>query len=80
MRLYMSSLGFSPSMGDSEVWMRKAETSEGKKYWEYVLLNVDDCLVISHRGEHVLQNKIRKKFILKDSSIGPPNIYLGKKV
>ena len=38
--------------------MRKATTETGEDYWEYVLLYVDDCLVISHRPEEVLRNKI----------------------
>ena len=55
-------------------------TIEGNEYWEYVLLYVDDALVVSANGEHVLRNEIGKYFDLKEDSIGPPKIYLGGKV
>ena len=80
MRKFMNFLGFTSCKADSDVWMRKAVTDNGFEYWEYVLLYVDDCLVISHRGEDVIRNEIGKHFIIKESSIGPPNIYLGGKV
>ena len=60
--------------------MRAATDKNGNDYWEYVLLYVDDCLVISHRGEDVLRKEIGVHFTLKESSIGPPDIYLGGKV
>lgn len=80
MQSLMSFLGFTSCKADSNVWMRKAITEEGVEYWEYILLYVDDCLCISHKGEDVLRNDICKHFILKKSSIGPPDIYLGRKI
>ena len=79
MRSFLYFLGFTSCKADSDVWM-KATTNEGVEYWEFVLLYVDDCLCISHRGEDVLRNEIGTHVILKDSSIGPPGIYLGGKV
>ena len=49
-------------------------------YYEYVLLYVDDALVISHRAEHILRRELGKYFELKEESIGPPDIYLGGKM
>lgn len=46
------------------------------KVWEYVLLYVDDCLIISSRAENTLRNEIGKFFELKEESIRPPIIYL----
>ena len=80
MRSFMNELGFTSCKADSDVWMRKATTNEGADYWEFVLLYVDDILCVSHRGEEVLRKEIGKHFILKESSIGPPDIYLGGKV
>ena len=50
------------------------------KYYEYALLYIDDCLVISDPGEDVLRNEIGKYFSLKESSIGAPTQYLGGKL
>ena len=75
----MDFIGLTSCKADSDVWI-KATTNEGVAYREFVLLYVGDCLCISHRGEDVLRNEIWKQIILKESSIGPPDIYLGWKV
>jgi hypothetical protein len=80
LRSCMQHLGFESCLADPDVWMRPAVTSEGNEYWEYVLLYVDDALVVSANGEHVLRNEIGKYFDLKEGSIGPPKLYLGGKV
>ena len=51
----------------------------GLKYYAYVLIYVDDVMVIHHDYESVL---IRIENILKlsTSSIGDPNIYIGAKL
>ena len=76
----MDFLWFTYCKADSDVWMRKDTTNNGVEYWKFVLLYVDDWLCISHRGEDVLRNEIGKHFILKESSIGQPAIYLNVKV
>ena len=38
---------------------------------------MDDCLVVSENGEKVLRKEIGKYFVLKETSIGPPKVYLG---
>jgi hypothetical protein len=80
MRSCMDHLGFKSSKGDPDIWMREAVKSNGEEYWEYVLLYVDDCLVVSENGDSVIRKEIGKYFTLKESSIGPPDIYLGGKV
>ena len=45
-----------------------------------MLLYTYDCLVISDRGEAVLQNEIGNYFSLKESSIDTPTKYLGGKL
>ena len=80
LRSCMNHVGFKSCLADPDVWMRKAEKPDGSKYWEYVLIYTDDCLCISHKGEHVLREEIGKYFNLKEESVGPPTIYLGAKV
>ena len=41
---------------------------------------VDDSLCISHNAEIILREELGKHFVLKESSIGPPKIYLGNKL
>ena len=47
-------LGFESCLGDPDVWRREATRLDGTKYYEYVLLYTDDCLVISDNAEKVL--------------------------
>ena len=55
----MEHMGFESSRADPDVWMRESVRKDGvTKYYEYVLLYTDDCLVISDRAEHVLRNEI----------------------
>ena len=65
---------------DPDVWIRKATKSDRSKYYEYVLLYVDDLLVVSEKAELVVHQEIGKYFELKEASIGMPDIYLGGKV
>ena len=77
----MGHLGFSSSRGDPDVWMRLSKrTSTGEAYYEYVLLYVDDVLVISERAEKVLRTEIGQHFVLWEESIGKPTNYLGGKL
>ena len=70
-------MGFKSCPADPDVWRREHTRADGSKIWEYVLLYVDDCIIISHRAETTLINEIGKYFELKEESVGPPDIYLG---
>ena len=76
LRSCMDFLGFISCRGDPDVWRRSTTKQNGEKYHEYVLLYVDDCLVVSHKPEAILRKEIGKKFQLKEESIGPPSEYL----
>ena len=77
----MDHLGFELSEADPDFWMRRSTQGDGETpYYEYVLLYVDDCLVISDGAEYVIQSEIGKYFRLKDESIGDPDQYLRGKL
>ena len=76
----MGWLGFTSSRADPDLCFRLSKRSTGEDYYEYVLLYVDDMLVISEKAEAVLQKEFRKDWILKEESIGPPSKYLGGKL
>ena len=40
----MKALTVATANVDHDVWIKKAETDDGTKYYEYLLLYVDDCL------------------------------------
>ncbi len=69
-------IGFESCLTDPYVWQREATRKNDSKYWEYVLLYVDDVLVVHHSAEGVLK-RLDKYFKLKPGSVGDPDIYLG---
>ena len=56
--------------------MLAAEKADGTKYWAYVLLYIDDVMVIHHDALSILA-KLDKYFKLKPGSIGDAKMYLG---
>ena len=76
----MEFLNFKSCLADPDMWMRPAIKSDGNTYYEYILLYVDDVLVVSENAESILRNELRKYFHLKEESIGPPTVYLGGSV
>ena len=82
LRSCMKCLGFSPcKAANPDVWMQASKREDNADYWEYILLYyVDDCLCISTHPEKIVREETRKYFIMKEASIGPPDIYLGGKV
>ena len=73
-------MGFESCKADPGIWFQPAmQLDDGFKYYEYVLLYVDDCLAISHDAISVLK-QLDKYFQMKPGSIGDPDIYLGAKL
>ena len=76
----MEFLSFKSCLADPDVWMRPAIKSNGNTYYEYILLYVDDALVVSENAESILRNELRRYFHLTEESIGPPTVYPGGRV
>ena len=76
LRSCMDHLGFKSKGGDPDVWIRPMTRTDGTKLNEYVLLYTDDCLVVSENAEYILKKEIGRYFDLKETSIGPPSLYL----
>ena len=77
---FMEFLNSKSCLADPDVWMRPAIKSDGSTYYEYILLYVDDALVVSENAESILRNELRRYFHLKEESIGPPTVDLGGRV
>ena len=80
LRSCMEFLNFKSCLADPDVWMRPAIKSDGNTYYEYILLYVDDTLVVSENAESILCNELGRYFHLKEELIGPPTVYLGGRV
>mmetsp|Transcript_25131 Transcript_25131/g.35990 ORF Transcript_25131/g.35990 Transcript_25131/m.35990 type:complete len:379 (-) Transcript_25131:1183-2319(-) len=51
----LRNLGFNSSLEDPNVWFRPATKEDGSEYYEYLLVYVDDLLIISHQANTILQ-------------------------
>ena len=71
----LRSMGFQPSKGDPDMWIRQ-NTHDGKKYYEYVCTYVDDLLVASKKPQAIMDD-LAKIYTIKTPS--EPETYLGCK-
>lgn len=76
-RLY--DIGYKPTKGDPDVWIRPAVKADGFEYYEMVLVYVDDIFAISHLPQKTLE-QIQEEFKFKNDEIAPPDMYLGSKL
>ena len=71
---------FRPCQADPDVWMRRAQKADGTPYYmyEYVLVYVDDVMIISGDPDAVVQS-LKDHFLLKIVSdpADKPERYLG---
>jgi hypothetical protein len=72
-------MGFKACLADPDVWMRPNTRPDGFKYWEYILVYVDDLLVVSHDAQSVM-DKLAEHYTLKPGSVRAPTEYLGSDV
>jgi hypothetical protein len=69
-------MGFKPTHADADVYMRRHPCNGGTPYYKYLLVYVDDVLVVSHAPEELMK-QIGSKFEIKNGKYGPPTSYLG---
>ena len=56
--------GYESCKVDPDVWMKPKIRPNGEKYWEYVLVYVDDILVMSHEPKEVM-DYLASKYTLR---------------
>jgi hypothetical protein len=74
----LQSLGYTSCLADPDVWFKAAMKPCGFEYYEYVLVYVDDVLVLSHQPE-VTMKALETFYWLKDG-FAEPDRYLRAEV
>ena len=69
-------MGFKSCLADPDVYLRPATRPDGHEYYEYILVYVDDVLVISHQAQLVM-DQLGERYTLKAGSVKEPTEYLG---
>ena len=75
----MRTLGYFPCKADPDLWMKACVTTDGREYYSYVLLYVDDALAI-HEDAIAVLKRMDRYFKMKEGSIGDPDVYLGSRI
>ena len=71
----LDEMGFKSSKGDFDIWMRPASKPDGSKYYEYVMLCVDDIMAASHYALGLMKD-IGQGIKYRNDTIEPPPSYL----
>jgi hypothetical protein len=70
-----------PTFADPDVYRRPSAKPDGFKYYEYILVYVDNVLIVSHLPNTHLECIQANYYELNPTSIGPqPRYYLGADV
>jgi hypothetical protein len=72
-------LGFKSSLADPDLWYKAATDPSGNKYYSYILVYVDDLLIIDKLPKRYM-SQIQESFTVKPDSIEEPKTYLGADV
>jgi Reverse transcriptase (RNA-dependent DNA polymerase) len=77
--LTIRTMGFSACLADADVWLRKNAKPNGSEYYEYLLVYVDNILVVSHNPQSVMDT-LSENYTLKAGSVRAPKEYLGSDI
>ena len=47
---HLRGMGFTPSLADMDMWMRRHQRPDDTEYYEYLVVYVDDVLIVSHNN------------------------------
>jgi hypothetical protein len=72
----LDDLQFKPTLADPDVWIKPGVKPNGYKYYEMVLVYVDDVMVISETPSRTIEG-IKSVFKLKGDAAAPPDMCLG---
>jgi hypothetical protein len=75
----MIDMGFQSTIADPDVYRQGNAKPCRFKYYEYLLVYVDNVLIVSHSPKIHLE-RIKESYELNRSSVGPPMQYLGADV
>jgi hypothetical protein len=73
-------MGFVPSIADPDVYRKPFAKENGFKYYEYLLVYVDNVLLLSAHNPKTHLEAIQAQYDLNPGCIGPPSHYLGADV
>ena len=75
----LDDLGYKSCPANPDVYMKPEAKADGSTYYSYLLVYVDDCLLI-HHDPKIIMERLKKSYDLKGDAYGRPDRYLGANV
>lgn len=76
----LATMGYKLYLANPDVFMKPTMIDhKGNKYWSYMLVYVDDCLLVHYNPDPVME-ELKTHYTLKNDAHGPPDQYLGANV
>ncbi len=75
----LTEMGYKSTKANPDIWIQESVKPNSFRYYEILLVYVDDTLCISHQPDQTMV-QIKELYHLKDESVGPPSRYLGANV
>ena len=72
---HLKSMGFTQSRADMDMWLRRQRKPDGSEYYEYLVVYVDDVLIVSHNTQAIVDAIAAHPYELKGGDA--PETYLG---
>ena len=72
-------MGFTHSYADNDFWMKEDTRPDGTIYYAYILVYVDDILIISVNPSKYM-DQLQSNYYVKPDSISVPKLYLGVEI
>ena len=69
-------MGYIPCRANDNVYMKAKTKPNGDLYWSYILVYVDDLLVVDYDADAVME-RIKRSYTLKGDTYSEPDRYLG---
>ena len=66
-------INFQSSYADNDVWMKADIKADGTEYCTYILIYVDDILILSDNPSHYMK-QFQAAYYVKENSKGPPRL------
>lgn len=75
----LKKMGYKSSEADPDVWMKRATKANGREYYKYMLVYVDDILHLAENPKDDM-DVLGRDYKLKEGSVGRPERYLGANI
>ena len=72
-------MGFKYSYADNDFWMKPCTRPDGTTYYTYILVYVDDILIVSADPKKYM-DQLKGEYYVKPESIGSQTLYLGAEI